>query len=500
MNWTSRVTQTLLGLGVGLSGGALSVLLALRTSPLASAAAFGGLAVAMVVMFSPQLGLLLVAAVTPIERLGRFTEDTSMYTISLMRIFGVLALGSFLLHCLLKRWHIIFGAGFFLYGIYLLFCFGSILYTSDYFGSVQNSVTFLGNLLFWFVIVNIARDWRVVRGAVLVWMISSVLIGVYTIYNWHFGQAIELNRIGTAATRLSTVDVDHSEFEVGIASVKRAIGTTSHPAVYGINLLMTVPFFFYLLRTRSSAFAKTVVTIGLAIILYNMFLSNTRAVLILAVLVAVYCALRGLLEVTPGRILAGLLVVLLMLPMLPSSIYTRILDLSNYSYTQSAALRLRIDIWRAGLEVASDNWALGVGVGNELEIPKYLRRAISWKTSVHNEFLETLIEVGVFGWSFFMSFLLLCAWYSFKAAANFKNSPATQEQYWFMVACQTTILGVYIFGLQVDVFHFPLKGWWLVAGLSYVMYRLSLVVPRHDGNAAGHEESRGAPSSPASAP
>jgi hypothetical protein len=47
-----------------------------------------------------------------------------------------------------------------------------------------------------------------------------------------------------------------------------------------------------------------------------------------------------------------------------------------------------------------------------------------------------------------------------------------------MVACQIATLGVLCYGVQVDVFHFPLKGWWLVAGITCVMYRFARAMGR----------------------
>ena len=35
------------------------------------------------------------------------------------------------------------------------------------------------------------------------------------------------------------------------------------------------------------------------------------------------------------------------------------------------------------------------------------------------------------------------------------------------------MISALLYGIQVDVFHFPLKGWWLVAGLTYAMYQLT---------------------------
>jgi hypothetical protein len=41
------------------------------------------------------------------------------------------------------------------------------------------------------------------------------------------------------------------------------------------------------------------------------------------------------------------------------------------------------------------------------------------------------------------------------------------------------MIAVLIYGIQLDVFHFPLKGWWLVAGLVVAMERLSRHVADH---------------------
>jgi hypothetical protein len=46
-----------------------------------------------------------------------------------------------------------------------------------------------------------------------------------------------------------------------------------------------------------------------------------------------------------------------------------------------------------------------------------------------------------------------------------------------VTACRVAIVITLIFGVQVDVFHFPLKGWWLIAGLTWVVYRQSLAGP-----------------------
>ncbi|MGH9337403.1 MAG: hypothetical protein ACRD21_26945, partial [Vicinamibacteria bacterium] len=86
---------------------------------------------------------------------------------------------------------------------------------------------------------------------------------------------------------------------------------------------------------------------------------------------------------------------------------------------------------------------------------------------------QTLLDVGIFGWLFFYGFVATVLWYAFRAAAIFKRLGAA-EQYWFSLALGLATINVLLFALHVDVFHFPLKGWWLAAGLSCAVYRLAL--------------------------
>jgi hypothetical protein len=471
-----------LALAGGLLAGVVFALVADYTSPLLSAGLVCGAVVAVVVLLFPALGFLLTSAVIPIERIGRLTSDSSMYTFSVMRIVGLLALGSFLLHALVRKWGIKAGLPFYLYAAYCAVGLLTLSYTNDTLGGVRAAGAILGNLMFLFLVVNLVRKWDFAKGALLVWLCASVLVGCYTIYDWHLGRSTEEQNIGTTDERLTTVFKDFSEWE-SLNKVARASGPTSHAAVYGINMILTLPFFAYLFRTQRSLRVRALVAGGWLIVIYNIFLTNTRAAIILAVLVMLCCALRKMLVITPAKLVGGLLSLAIMLAFVPADVYTRVLDLANYNYKQSSTLRARLDYWNAGVTVAEHNWLTGIGIGNQKTIPKYITGHGPKETSVHNEFLESFIEVGIFGWLLFFGFVGVILWSSFKAGAIFRRARDSQEQYWFLVACQIAQLSVLVYGVQVDVFHFPLKGWWLIAGLSWVMYRLAR---REELRAAGH--------------
>jgi putative inorganic carbon (hco3(-)) transporter len=467
----------LLASGCGLLAGMVLVGVAADFSPLLTLTACVGLLVTLAVFAFPTFGLLLTTFVIPMERLGRFTDDSSAYTISLMRIVGVLALGSFLLHACIKKWKLNFGTALCLYLAY--WCFGllTVCFSSDVEGGIRYAGSIFGNLVFFFLVINVVRSWQLAKIAVMVWLLASVLAGVYTMYEWHSGKDVVETQIGETAERFTATWQDTSEWQDLGEARRRAMGPTSHAAVYGINMLMTLPFLAYLFRVQPHWRMRAAVLLGSAIIGYNLFLTNTRAVILFIPLVLLLCVLRKLLVITPSRAIGVLLLGVALLWVVPESVYQRALNVSNYSLEQSGTLRIRFDFWRAALRVVETHWLIGTGIGNFRTIPQYLNQdVLAGATSTHNEYIQTLLEVGVPGWVLFLSFVGLLLRRSFHTATLFWRRQQ-EEQYWFMVACQITMITVLLFGLQVDVFHFPLKGWWLVASLSWVMSHLAQHMP-----------------------
>lgn len=455
-------------------------------SPIWGIAVVIGLGVFLLMVRRPYIGLWLTAAVIPIERLGRLTDDSSQWTFSLMRLIGMTACAALLIHNLGSRKGFHLGTPFILYAIYTLLAILSVAYSTDFTGSVRASGSILANLIFLFLVVNLIDKEERAFQAIAIWLFASAAVAAYSIYDWHLGSgASNLNLAGdfdagagvqSMAARFSTVWQDRAEWEtLGGLALRRSMGTTSHAAVYGINLIMTVPFLLLFLKLSIPRLAKAASLLALGMILYNTLLTNTRAVVLLVGVVTLVAAARRLIQVRWQHIVLGLFIGAAVLPLLPEDIYNRIFDLTNYSVRKSSSIRARQDYAVAGFKAISDNFLLGVGVGNQNEIPKYLSKQTIGPTvtSVHNEYIQTFLEVGVGGWLIFITFIGQLLAFAFKAASNFKRLPGKEHLYWLMVACQICMLSVLVFGIQVDVFHFPLKGWWLVAGITNVMYLYS---------------------------
>lgn len=477
-----RQRASLIAICCGVAGSGLLLLAASQLSPLIAGAAVLGMLVAVAIALSPVLGVLLTSAVIPMERIGRLSADTQAYTVSLMRIIGLLALMSFLVHAVVKQWKLHFGEALAIYAVYCGLGIFTIFYTTDQLGTIRAGSAIVGNLVFFFLIINVVRNWKLAKVVLLVWLVSSVAIGVFTAYDWHHGHAVNVQKIGQLQSRFSTVYSDTAEWE-NLESIARAVGPTSSAAVYGINMILTLPFLAFLIRVEPNVRIRAVLFVCLGVVVYNIFLSNTRAAILLTIVVALMCIGRKLIIITVPRASALGILLLVVLLAAPTAIYERILTVSNYSYGNSLTLRARFDYWKAGLMVAEEHWLGGVGLGNQNEVPKRLTGWHPEQTSVHNEYLQTFDEVGIIGWAVFFSFVGLTLWYSFRAAFFFKRSADCREQYWFMVACQIAMMATLLYGLQVDVFHFPLKGWWLIAALTWVMYQLGMARQREAGQA-----------------
>lgn len=432
----------------------------------------------VVLLLSPTLAFLLTALVVPVERLGRFTNDDAMLTISLMRIVGSIALLSFLTHAMVQRQRIHFGSAFWVYTLYFCLAITGTFHSTHMLGTVRHCGAILGNLLFFFVVINMGRSPALTRQVVSLWLFATTMAGIYTIVSWHMGGNVSDTEITETSARFSTVMADTSEWEQ-LDTVARATGPTSHSAVYGINLITSLPLFLYFLKHKSHLAWKAVIVASIGIVLYNVLLTNTRAVMIVAAFTIGLCGLRGLYRISLAGMVAFLVAGAAMLPFVPDAIWSRVLDSSNYSTQNSATLRVRLDYWVAGLSIINDHWLTGIGVGNQIELPKRLNFTGAEETTAHNEYIFTAMEVGVFGWLLFFGFVAMMMAAAFRAQHLLQRLKSTRELHPdFFVAIQVAMIATLVFGAQVDVFHFPLKGWWLLAGLAWAQYSVMSALAR----------------------
>jgi hypothetical protein len=454
------------------------------------AAAFTG----ALVLSCPAAGMAVLTFLIPLERLQRFTSDTATFTISVMRIVAVMCLAALLLHRMLQKRSLRLDKWMFLYGGYVVLGLLGMLHTSDPDGAKRALGTILANVLFFFLFFNYFERRSQIRFIILVWLAANLAGEAYSAWDWHFGSgrtggiqsAVDPGEgAQQAANRWSTVWQDRAEWEtLGGLTVRRSMGPTSHAAVYGINLIMTIPFYFWLLGGCRKRWQQIALVLCLALTGYNILLTNTRAVILMAAGTVGLCLGFGLFQLRKAHLMALLMGAVLVFPLIPRDVYRRALDPRNYSSERSAAMRVRFGYWKAGLRIFQEHFLLGVGVGNSKVVPEYTRSLAAEETTVHNIYLQTALESGILGWLCFFGFVAAVFQAARRAARALRDRDDWREEYRLLRAIQVAMIAVLIFGFQVDVFDFPLKGWWLMATIALVINGWTRSLRRQPASAA----------------
>jgi O-antigen ligase len=479
-----------LALLVGLIGGLVLTIGSAQASPVMALAGLVGVGLVLLLLRDPVLGFYLLAAMVPIERFGRFSDDTAVFEISIMRVVGMVVFVILVIHRLVRGLPIIITAPLILWTTYVAIALISLTYSSDMKGGQQIASGAVGNILFLVTMSSLAYADRFedmirrAKIAIICWLFASMAICAYSIYDWHFGSGavggIPIDSVDPQAGaqllehKWSTVWMDTAEERLSGLSLRRSMGSTSHAAVFGINLLMSIPFFIYIMKTSREIAMKGLMLLGLGATLYCLLLTNTRAVILVAIPTFGLCMLRGLIPFRGWMILAGLAAAGASLFFLPADIFNRIFNINNYEVGNADALRVRLEYWEAGYRAILDHWATGVGVGNRLVIFSYLRNPIAGHSTMHNIYLQTALDVGLFGWLAFIGFVGLVLFQTEKLVLRLRRQ-GPSDAYWLVISAEVLMLTVIIFGFQVDVFFFPLKAWWLIASIIVAFHKRVLI-------------------------
>ncbi|MBC7926884.1 MAG: O-antigen ligase family protein, partial [Bryobacteraceae bacterium] len=476
----------LIGVLIGIAGSILFTVAATAATPIKGLIAILGLIAAIAMFLSPEIAVTVLCLSLPFERIGRLTDDADTVAVSASRILGLIALASLLLHCGLKKRKLYFELPLWLFGGYVVVGALTNAWALVPKETYRETFRIFGNLLFFFFIINVIRDYVSAKRAVVVWLIASLAAAGYSLGDYYYsrGASIAESQMGLQSTRSSTTVMDLAEERTLGTGVRRLFGTTAHPTLFGLNMTMTVPFLFWAIR-REDGLLKVLWIGGLGLAVASILLSNTRAVLLLAVGTVIFCLIRGLWRPTVFSTLALAIAGLAAAPFVPKDVYKRILDPALYSSGKGDAIRVRFKLLEKSWDLIGVYWTRGIGVGNQTTLQEmvtdentgYLSTQ-GLKASSHNEFVWVMVEVGIVGYVFFWSFVFLVTRASFNASSLIRKARGCADDYWFTIACQALLIGIPLFALQSETFHYPLKGWWLIAPIACTMERVARQVLR----------------------
>jgi len=469
--WFRKLPPMLSGLAVAsLAGGLFATLASLSDVSVALLLFAGTIAVACFACF-PVFGLLTMAGLAPVERFGRLTNDGSEFTFSVMRAAGLVLVIVFVVHWLLLKRRFRFPPSLLWYGAYMALGVMSLTWTSDLqYGRNQTAMQ-LGNLLFFFVVLNMVNSLKKARLLLAVWLCVVCAIGVFTIYKWHSDSGgivadedYYLRGGGlTTGERYAAVLYDPPSYA---QRQRRAIGTTSHPGAYGIDLLLALPIYVYFFRTTQSRLLRILVSAAALVAVYNVFLTNTRAVLVTFGVITLYALITGFLRMRVWFVALTLAAAAVAFTYAPPDLRDRLLSFDQYfKQGREASFGERLYLMKVSVDLISESPLFGVGLGNQVDVAE--RGKLDWRDrsrSAHNDFIATWLEVGLVGLVLVVGFLV-SIYRRYRLGERVGLDLNEPRLFLLTNAARVQFFAILVFGLQGEPLTQPIKGFWLTAGI-----------------------------------
>lgn len=314
-------------------------------------------------------------------------------------------------------------------------------------------VFYINCFLFVLLIVSSVRTREQLGRFIEIVLVGVTLTGLYGIW-----QAI----VGVPVNP-SQIDVNLNEGMPG-----RIFSTIGNSNSYAEVLVMFLPFYMAVILSSKSIFRKLVFAALAVPPFLSLLLTFSRSSWIgfaVAVLVFVFFWKRKLI---PFIIAAGLLCI----PVLPQSIYRRILTIFNPNDTSAS---YRILIYRTIGPVLKDYWFTGIGLGTDAFMKVVQNYALYTKGAVpphsHNVFAQVWLETGIVGILSYTGFLLGLLKRGIKNITG-KTDAYTRH---FITAGISALIGISIVSVAEYVwfYHRVMILFWVVAALVMACLNIS---------------------------
>ncbi|MBM3290409.1 MAG: O-antigen ligase family protein, partial [Candidatus Hydrogenedentes bacterium] len=264
----------------------------------------------------------------------------------------------------------------------------------------------------------------------------------------------------------------------------RVTGGTGHSNWLAFTLLLTMPLNVYWYSTRRTRGAKAFVFAITLVELAALVLTFTRLGMIVGLLVVLVMLAKRAVRLTPVRLSAVALAVLLAWFALPDAYKERVLDFTKYSRSESTAARLELQHY--ALNYMQDFPIGGIGLAgfgprfydentDTAAMLRWMVKYLGWNPvyyGPHNFYLQVGAEAGSVGLIIMLFFVLRALLNTRRAERLFRDGG--HARFALLAACLTVSVLAFVFcGLFLHALH--QKIWWMIfaaaAALPYCAAR-----------------------------
>ncbi|MEA4831865.1 MAG: O-antigen ligase family protein [Oscillospiraceae bacterium] len=417
-----RVLRGLIYPFFGLFLGALTYFI----NPLYIIAALAAFTAFLMVMYKPEFGCLALAVILPFS--------PTMGLAALIILTGI----SFTLKLIRGKRTIKFDlSDCFILFFAVLILFGGFV-SADVSGSIKPALLRFLFILSYFLVVNLIKTSRLAKQMLSLFIFSMALTSLYGIYQNFFGAE----------------DTTWIDAEMFSDISRRVVSTFENPNVFAQYLVLLMPIVFALLISRKNFFSKAS--------LFLIFCASGAALIytwsrgawlgfVIAMLIYFLLAFKNTILIY----IIGLLSLPFISMVLPSSIISRFQSIGNLKDTSTS---YRVSIWKAVVNMISDYFTSGIGVGEgafSKVYPKYSLAGIEAAPHSHNVYLQITTEIGLIGLIVFILaiYFILKQTLSYCRDAASSSDTAMRSLYPAVVGTVSGILGFLAVGLTDYIFY-----------------------------------------------
>ena len=357
--------------------GMLLGILSYFIAPLWILIGLGGLIVAYLVLCSPEFGVLMIMVLLPVAP-----------TMGLVAAVLYCAL-CFLLKLMCGKRSLKFDL---LDGTVLVFMLlmigGGLVAMSS--ASAKPMLVYVAFMIGYFLVVNLIRSKEWLNRCVIGIIFSCTLVSLYGLYQNFFG----------------TVEQTWQDSDMFSEIEGRVVSTFENPNVLAEYLIMVLPLILAAFIIKRGARSKLVLFFAGAVTAACLIYTWSRG----AWLGCMIGILIFMLMYSKNTLVFLLFCVfgIPFLPfVLPESITQRFLSIGNLGDSSTS---YRVYIWQGVMNMLSDCFGGGIGIGNDsfkLVYPYYALSGIETAPHSHNLYLQICVEIGIFGLIIFLAAMFL---------------------------------------------------------------------------------------------
>ena len=351
----------------------------------------GGLIAAYLVLCSPEFGVLMIMVLLPVAP-----------TMGLVAAVLYCAL-CFLLKLMCGKRSLKFDLLDGTIFVFMLMMIGGGLVAASS-ASIKPMLVYVAFMVGYFLVVNLIRSKEWLNRCVMGVIFSTTLVSLYGLYQNFFG----------------TVEQTWQDSDMFSEIEGRVVSTFENPNVLAEYLIMVLPLILAAFILKSGARGKLMLAVAGALCAACLIYTWSRGAW-LGCLIGLFIFMLMYSKNTLVFLLFCTLGIPFLPFILPDSIIQRFMSIGNLGDSSTS---YRVYIWQGVVNMLSDCFGGGIGIGNDsfkLVYPYYALSGIETAPHSHNLYLQICVEIGIFGLIVFLAAMFLYVQGAFTLHTNEKR-------------------------------------------------------------------------------